>query len=92
MDHRPQFENLGCGGEQEAGFWKGLVGLLKAFQFHPQNSGNLLNLSREVCDMNRIDVCFQKTPRLLLHGINSRGAGVEVDRTVGKHGHLAGRR
>ena len=50
-----------------------------------------LSLSREVCDTNRIDLCFQKTPRLLLHGIN-RGAGVEVDRTVGKHGHLARRR
>lgn len=54
-DQRPWFENPSRGGEQEAGFWRGLgfLGLFKIFQFHPRYSGNLLSLNREVCDMNR---------------------------------------
>lgn len=92
-DHRPQFENSSCEGEQEAGFWRGLglVGLFKVFQCHPQDSGNLLSLSREVCDVNRF-VFSKDTPRLLFQQINSSGARMEVDGIVAKHGHLAGRR
>lgn len=69
MDYGPGFEKHCRGGGQEFIFWKGLVGLFKVFQFHPQNSKNLLIVSRRVHDMKRF--VFSKDPHtpLLLLGI-----------------------